>query len=270
LRNAASSNSGTIIGSSILKSQNLHRELSETNGDHPLPCPCPFLSTAAAALLAVNVAYLSPFSRALLVTLTSKKRTAGFWVDEDVLVVHPFGAVHVAAVLRQNLIDVHSSSISARVAERRALALMEYIKSDSFKNLVGDTIFRTVEVYEMLKKESKSHKKVWKTRFDHYRQIYDDANAIKVQTTGILHGVRIKVRIEGAKAPAAAINLKQKGLSSRTNLDSVNLPLAQRPLRPCPRARARIESKQKCDRNAKSFGHRLQLFERWGIPSTFN
>jgi len=33
-------------------------------GIYPLPCPSPFLSTAAAALLAVNPAYLSPFSRA--------------------------------------------------------------------------------------------------------------------------------------------------------------------------------------------------------------
>lgn len=127
-------------------------------------------------------------SYGVLVTLTAKKGTAGFWVDDDVLVVHPFGAVHVAAVLRQSLMDVHSSRISAREADRRAVVLMEYIKSDAFRNLVGDTIFRTVELYEMLKKEAKSHKKIWKQRIDHYRQIHDNSTGIKARTTGILLG----------------------------------------------------------------------------------
>lgn len=124
----------------------------------------------------------------ILVTLTAKKGTAGFWMDDDVLVVHPFGAVHVAAVLRQNLIDVHASQVSAKEANRRAIVLMEYVKSDAFRNLVGDTIFRTVELYEMLKKEAHSHKKIWKKRFDHYRQIYDNSTGIRTRTTGILHG----------------------------------------------------------------------------------
>lgn len=124
----------------------------------------------------------------VLVTLTAKKGTAGFCVEDDVLIVHPFGAVHVAAVLRQNLVDVHSSRVSGREADRRATALMEYVKSDAFRNLVGDTIFRTVELYEMLKKEAHSHRKIWKKRFDHYRQIHENSTGIKVRTTGILHG----------------------------------------------------------------------------------
>ena len=32
---------------------------------------------------------------------------------------------------------------------------MTYLKGDEFKNLVGDTIFRTVELCELLKKESR-------------------------------------------------------------------------------------------------------------------
>ena len=125
----------------------------------------------------------------VLVTLSSKKGTAGFWVDSDVLVVHPFGAVHVAGVLRQNLLDVHSTRKSAREANRRATAIMEYIQSDEFKNLVGDTIFRTVELYELLKKEFKSHKKTWRRRFDHYRQIHANSSGIRVRTAGILQGL---------------------------------------------------------------------------------
>lgn len=124
----------------------------------------------------------------ILVTLASKKGTAGFWVDNEVIVVHPFGAVHVAGVLRQSILDICATRISTQEADRRAAALMEYIKSDDFKNLVGDTIFRTLELYGLLKKELTSHKKMWKRRFDHYRQIYDNSSGIKARTTGILHG----------------------------------------------------------------------------------
>ena len=81
----------------------------------------------------------------ILVTLASKKGTAGFWTDNDVFVVHPFGAVHIAGVLRQHVLDLHSSRISNGEANKRATALMDYVKSDEFKNLVGDTIFRTLE-----------------------------------------------------------------------------------------------------------------------------
>jgi len=125
----------------------------------------------------------------ILVTLAPKKGTAGFWVDSDVIVVHPFGAVHVAGVLRQSILDICTTRISTQEADRRAAALMEYIKSDDFRNLVGDTIFRTLELYGLLKKELKSHKKMWKRRFDHYRQIYDNSTGIKTRTTGIVQGV---------------------------------------------------------------------------------
>lgn len=128
----------------------------------------------------------------ILVTLASKKGTAGFWVDNDVIVVHPFGAVHVAGVLRQSILDICATRVSTQEADRRAAALMDYIKSDDFKNLVGDTIFRTLELYGLLKKELKSHKKMWKRRFDHYRQIYDNSEGIKARTTGILLGTATK------------------------------------------------------------------------------
>lgn len=124
----------------------------------------------------------------ILVTLASKKGTAGFWVDSDVIVVHPFGAVHVAGVLRQSILDICATRVSTQEADRRAAALMEYIRSDDFRNLVGDTIFRTLELYGLLKKELNSHKKMWKRRFDHYRQIYGNSTRIKTRATTILSG----------------------------------------------------------------------------------
>lgn len=124
----------------------------------------------------------------ILVTLQSKKGTAGLWVEADVIVVHPFGAVHVAGLLRQSLLDIHANRVGRREADRRAAALFEYVKSDEFRNLVGDTIFRTVELYGLLKKELKSHRRTWKTRFDHYRRLHENSSRLKLYTGAILAG----------------------------------------------------------------------------------
>jgi hypothetical protein len=144
----------------------------------------------------------------VLVTLAAKKGTAGFWIDSDVLVVHPFGAVHVVSVLRQQLVALHATRIGRREADRRAAVLMEYIKSDEFRNLVGDTVFRTVELYALLKKESQTHRKLWKTRFEHYREIHEHSTRLKARTTWILRGDaagRITVRPEPKLLPLATL-----------------------------------------------------------------
>ncbi len=127
-------------------------------------------------------------SYGILVTLASKKGTAGIWVDKDVIVVHPFGAVHVVGILRQSILDIAASRVSTQEANRRASMLMDYVKSNDFRNLVGDTIFRTLELYGLLKKELNSHKKVWKKRFDHYSRIYGNASGIKARTAAIVQG----------------------------------------------------------------------------------
>ena len=126
----------------------------------------------------------------VLVTLASKRGTAGFWVDEDILVVHPFGAVHVADVLRRSIIENYFTHVSAQEANRRALKLMEYIKGDEFKNLIGDTIYRTRELYELLKKEVNTHRKTWKARYQHYLQVHNNSAQLKQSTTNILQGGR--------------------------------------------------------------------------------
>jgi hypothetical protein len=128
----------------------------------------------------------------VLVTLAAKPGTAGFWVEDDILVVHPFGAVHVVSVLRDHLVSLHENRVGRRESDRRAAVLLAYVKGDEFKNLVGDTIFRTVELYELLKKESRHHRTLWKQRFTHYREIHEHSTRLKAQTAGILHGESVK------------------------------------------------------------------------------
>jgi hypothetical protein len=126
----------------------------------------------------------------ILVSFAAKKNTQGFYVDNDIIVVHPFGAIHIAQVLRNALIDMYSLKIDHRQLEERAQQLMDFIKSNDFKNSVENTIYRAQELAKMLIAEYKSHKRTWKKRLGHYNGIYANANVVQLKTKNILNGHR--------------------------------------------------------------------------------
>lgn len=128
----------------------------------------------------------------VLVSFAVKKNTQGFYVDNDIIVVHPFGAIHIAQVLRSALIDMFSLNIGQRQLEERAQQLMDFIKSNDFKNSVENTIYRAQELARLLIAEYKTHKRVWKKRMTHYNGIYMNANIVQLTTKNILNGHRKK------------------------------------------------------------------------------
>src|SRR6185295_9110346 len=108
----------------------------------------------------------------VLVTFVSRKNSQGFFVDKDIIVVHPFGTVHVAQVLRNSLIEMHSLKLNQQQLEECSQNLMNFIKSDDFKNSVDNTIYRTEELAKLLYTEAKEHKKMWEKRITHYNGIH--------------------------------------------------------------------------------------------------
>jgi len=128
----------------------------------------------------------------VLVSFVARKNTQGFYVDNEIIVVHPFGAIHIAQVLRSALIDMFSLKIDHRQLEERAQQLMNFIKSNDFKNSVENTIYRAQELARLLIAEYKNHKRVWKKRMAHYNGIYVNANIVQLTTKNILNGQRRK------------------------------------------------------------------------------
>jgi hypothetical protein len=124
----------------------------------------------------------------VLVTTAFKKGTAGFMVADGVMVVHPFGAVHIAGVLRHSLIELNSQRASVLELNERTKLMMRYIQSDEFKSSVEDSIHRTRLLAESLVKEKKSHEGVWREREANYVSIYVDIGRLKQATTHILTG----------------------------------------------------------------------------------
>ncbi len=141
----------------------------------------------------------------ILVTFAPKRGTAGFWVEKDIIVVHPFGVVHVAQLLRHSLVELNSIRVRPGEIEKRAKLLLEFIKGDSFKNSVEDSIYRTRMVYDILKKEIKSHTNIWKSRYSHYNALHENLSAIKISTSNILRGQSEKIKEIKQLPPAPKI-----------------------------------------------------------------
>jgi len=144
-------------------------------------------------------------SYGVLVTFVSKKGSQGFFVDNDIIVVHPYGTVHIAQVLRNSILERHSLKLNQKELEERSQNLMDFIKSDDFKNSVDNTIYRTQELAKMLVQEYKDHKKIWEKRISHYNGIHSNTSGLQIVTKNILSGQPINknlIKTEIKQLPA--------------------------------------------------------------------
>lgn len=122
----------------------------------------------------------------VLVTVAHEKGKVGFWVQDDILIVHPYGTVYIAEMLRKWIINLYSLNLDKTGISECAKKLLEYIKSDKFKNCVEDSIDRTRQLNDMLSKEVITHKNLWDKRHEHYNQIYKNSLAIETDSGVIL------------------------------------------------------------------------------------
>jgi hypothetical protein len=145
----------------------------------------------------------------VLVTEASEKGKNGFWVDNDILVVNPYGTIYIAEVLRKWIISLYSLNLDKEELSECAKNLLKYIKSDKFKNAVQDNIHRTRELSEMLKKEIKTHMNIWKSREFHYSKISENSKSVELDSSEILRNEN-KIVIEIEKEPEILIIPKKK------------------------------------------------------------
>ncbi len=125
----------------------------------------------------------------VLVTFVSKKNSQGFYVENDIIVVHPYGTVHIAQVLRNSILEMHSLRLNHKELESRAQNLMEFIKGNDFKNSIESTIYRTQELAKLLIAEYKEHKKMWEKRIHHYKGIHGNTSHLQIATKNIVNGI---------------------------------------------------------------------------------
>ncbi len=122
----------------------------------------------------------------VLVTFASGKNKSGFWTEKDILIVHPYGASHLAEVLRKSLMQLHSLKLSDKELGEKAKKLLEYIKGNKFRNSIKDNIERTKELNKILEDEVKYHENKWKQRHRHYQAIAQQSSEIEKESKTIV------------------------------------------------------------------------------------
>lgn len=122
----------------------------------------------------------------VLVTIASDKNKSGFWVEKDILIVHPYGAPHIAEVLRKSIIELNSHKLSDKELSERAKKLLQYIKGNKFRNAIKDNINRAKELYDLLNKEVEYHKTLWEKRHEHYNVIAKQSKDIEEESKTIV------------------------------------------------------------------------------------
>ncbi len=176
-------------------------------------------------------------THAVLVTTVSKKDTAGFWVENDVLIVHPYGAIYIAKVLRRSMIEMFSLNISRKEKDEKSKNLMEYIKGEDFRNGVEDSIYRTRELTKMLIKEAKQHQTIWLTRGKHYKAIHDNASRLELMTSGILKGLSVKAiqgQIKQKQLPPPSHSVELRPTSRRRTVREMAKAVLEKQLKMFP------------------------------------
>lgn len=125
----------------------------------------------------------------VIVTWAFKENRQGFWLEGDIIIVHPFGVLDVATFLREILIQMYSLKLSKSELETKGKSLLEFMQSDDFRSRIQDSIEMSRNAYEILQKEVKTHVNTWKKRFKIYETIFQNTGAIRdIVRYVLLHG----------------------------------------------------------------------------------
>lgn len=115
----------------------------------------------------------------VIVTWATKESKQNFWVKEDIIVVHPYGALDVAIFLREILIQMYVLKLSKTKLEIKGRAILEFMQSEEFRTRIQNSITESRRAYEVLKKEITTHFNVWNKRARIYGNIYKNTNIIQ-------------------------------------------------------------------------------------------
>lgn len=125
----------------------------------------------------------------VIVTWATKENRHNFWVEENIIVVHPYGVLDVATFLREILLQMYALKLSRAEFEAKGKAILEFMQSEEFRTRVQNSIAKSKEAYEVLKKEIAIHCNAWNKRAKIYADIHKNTNVIQNTVRYVLlHG----------------------------------------------------------------------------------
>jgi hypothetical protein len=125
---------------------------------------------------------------AILVTTAMKRKTRGFFAEKGVLVVHPAGVVHLASILRGQIIRIAEMKLGQLQRNKAVKMTLEYLEGSEFANSMDGIMQQAFALAEDLKREVETHRAFWKKRLAGYQKVYEDASTVKSTTRALLSG----------------------------------------------------------------------------------
>lgn len=135
----------------------------------------------------------------VIVTWATKEDKQGFWVEGDIIVVHPYGVLDIVTLLRETLVQMYTLKLSKSEFETKGKAILELMQSEEFRSRIQDSITKSREAYEILKKEYKTHMNTWKKRFKIYESIHRNTSIIQNTVRYVLLHGKIPEKIPETK-----------------------------------------------------------------------
>ncbi len=156
----------------------------------------------------------------VIVTWATKEDRRGFWVEGDIIIVHPYGVLDMATFLRETLVQMYALKLSKSEFETKGKAILEFMQSEDFRTRIQDSITKSKEAYDVLKKEVKTHMNTWKKRFKIYEGIHKNTSIIQNTVRYVLlHGKIPEKLLEAKELPALPISTETVENKSRPILE---------------------------------------------------
>jgi len=125
----------------------------------------------------------------VIVTWATKESKQNFWLEGDIIVVHPHGVFDIATFLRETLLQMYALKLSKAELETKGKTILEFMQSEEFRTRIQNSIAESREAYEVLKKEITTHVNTWNKRAKIYEGIYRNTSIIqKTVQYVLLHG----------------------------------------------------------------------------------
>ncbi len=126
-----------------------------------------------------------------------------FWKN-DIPIVHPSKAVHLAHVIRRMVIEVHRASLSDQDRARKTAELYRYLSSEDFRRTISDMSETSENLQKYLRDERKLHARIWAKRERGYTILAQRVTTIDEAVREIIESPSIRRAENVALARAAA------------------------------------------------------------------
>jgi len=115
---------------------------------------------------------------AVLVTNQFPKKTQGYFVEKQVLVINPISVELISQTLRGSLVQLSVLKGDPALKNVAIQKIYSFLASNDYSNKINDFVGQIVELRKDLENEVNSHARIWTKRYKGYAVLYGGVHAL--------------------------------------------------------------------------------------------